>query len=327
MSATSNHFWRRGETVPLGAGPQHVHDAFETGTVASEPANLRSRFRTTWHATAVVKPLLNDTGAACSASCVRTGVSLQSAAMVHYFKFRQDLFAPQPGREVYVKPGPGKGWPEECPPIRAANAFGYDLLANFDVTFIQSRGRWRVERDVVIESDFAYAAREDSEGQPLRQQYAWFWEKGQKLPHVISDHVYEQIKNQVKVSSFLFLATDPNELLYLTEVPNLQRPWRAMTAVVDTDWYPASYPWHVVLALERTAKRVTIRKGEPLCRIIPVRRDTYFAREMPGAQFDDFFARGQKWLAVHGQVEHEGTVDITHTYVRQQVRSKFMVIE
>ncbi len=27
--------------------------------------------------------------------------------------------------------------------------------------------------------------------------------------------------------------------------------WRAMTALVETDWYPASYPWHVVLELDR----------------------------------------------------------------------------
>src|SRR5947209_8556960 len=111
--------------------------------------------------------------------------------MVHYFKFRQDLFAPQAAKDVYVKRGAGKGWPEECPPIRAANAFGFDLLANFDLTFVrQKTGGWRVERDVVIESDFDYSSTEASPGAPLKQQYAWFWEKGQKLPHVITDNVY-----------------------------------------------------------------------------------------------------------------------------------------
>ena len=247
--------------------------------------------------------------------------------MLHYFKFRQDLFDPQPAREVYRKPGKGKGWPEECPPIRAANAFGFDLMANFDVTFIQKRdGSWRAEPDVVIESDFDYAASELSAGAPLTQQYAWFWDKGQKLPHVISDNVYAEINNQVKVSSFLFLKTDPNELLYFTDVPGAARPWRAMTALVDTDWYPASYPWHTVIELSRDQKRVSIRKGEPLCRVIPVRRDTYFAGAMSPAAFDDFFARGQQWLATHGQVRHEGNVDITRTYVRQQVKSKFVVM-
>src|SRR5579862_4252584 len=121
-------------------------------------------------------------------------------AMLHYFKFRQDLFAPVPARDVYIKRGKGKGWPEECPPIRAANGFGFDLLANFDLTFVRRRGVWSVVNDVVIESDFGYARTKQSPGVPLSQQYAWFWEKGQKLPHVISDNVYAQISNQVKVS-------------------------------------------------------------------------------------------------------------------------------
>jgi hypothetical protein len=247
--------------------------------------------------------------------------------MLHFFKFRQDLLAPQPAKEIYVKRGAGKGWPEECPPIRAANAFGFDLLANFDVTFVRDKRGWRVVKDVVIESDFDYAASDDSSGQPLRQQYAWFWQKGQKLPHVISDNVYAQIRNQVKISSYLFLKTDPNELLLMTDVPNLDRPWRPMSAVIDTDWYPASYPWHCVIELSESEKRITIKKGEPLCRVIPIRRDTYFAQQMSPASFDEFFARGQKWLATHGNFEHEGTVDITRTYVRQQVKSRFIVSE
>ena len=248
--------------------------------------------------------------------------------MLHYFKFRQDLFAPQPGREVYLKRGPGKGWPEECPPIRAANAFGFDLIANFDVAFVRLRnGNWSAAPDTVIESDFNYASTEEGEGAPLRQQYAWFWEKGQKLPHVISDNVYQQIRNQVKISSFLFLKTDPNELLYMTDVPNLPRPWRCITALIDTDWYPASYPWHCVIELDPAQKRIAISKGDVLCRVIPVRRDSYFSQEMSAEAFDAFFTRGQKWLATHGQSEHEGTVDITRTYVRQQLKSKFVVLE
>jgi hypothetical protein len=276
-----------------------------------------------------------------------TTAAEQYAEMLSYFKFRQELLDPTPGKELYVKRAAGKGWPEECPPIRAANAFGFDLLANFDVTFQRPRGRaaWRLKEDVVIESDFDWSADNDSPGRPLVQQYAWFWEKGQTIPHVISDNVYDQIRNQVKVSSFLFLKTDPNELLLMTDPPGggESRGWRTMTALVDTDWYPASYPWHVVIELPREAKSVTIRKGEPLCRLIPVRRDTYFARQMSPVQFDDFFERGQKWLATHGRVEHEpaparaskarppkgaggSVVDITRTYVRQQVRSKFVVM-
>ena len=248
--------------------------------------------------------------------------------MLHYFKFRQELFGPQPAREVYVKRGPGKGWPEECPPVRAANAFGFDILANFDVTFVRKRdGDWRVEPDVVVESDFDYAASDHAPGRPLSQQYAWFWQRGQKLPHAISDNVYGEINNQAKVSSFLFLRTDPNELLLFTDVPNMNRPWRALTALVDADWYPASYPWHTVIELSRDERRIAIKKGEPLCRVMPLRRDTYFAGAMSQQGFDEFFARGQQWLATHGRFEHEGTVDITRTYVRQQMKSRFVVME
>ena len=251
--------------------------------------------------------------------------------MLHYFKFHQDLLDPQPAKDVYIKRGAGKGWPEECPPIRAANAFGFDLLANFDITFVNRRGVWSVEKDRTITSDFDWAAHDSAEGAPLTQQYAWFWEKGQKLPHVISDNVYEQIRNQVKVSTYLFLRTDANELLYFTDIPNLNRPWRAITALVDTDWYPASYPWHVVLELDASWREISIKRGEPLCRVFPVRRDTYFAQEMSPEAFDAFFARGQRWLATHGRVEHQSAadasnLDITRTYVRQQLRSKFVII-
>src|SRR4051794_24680372 len=78
----------------------------------------------------------------------RSSVVKLPPAMLHFFKFRQDLFAPLPAKDVYVKRGAGKGWPEECPPIRAANGFGFDLLANFDVTFVKGRGGdWRVDED------------------------------------------------------------------------------------------------------------------------------------------------------------------------------------
>ncbi|HEX8339942.1 MAG TPA: hypothetical protein VF624_03445 [Tepidisphaeraceae bacterium] len=250
--------------------------------------------------------------------------------MLHYYKFRQELFAPSPGKEVYAKVPPGRGRPEECPPIRAANAFGYDVLANFDVTFVRGRnGDWRAEPDVVVTSDFDYAAADDAPGAPLTQQYAWFWERGQTIPHVISDDVYLKIRNQVKISSLLFLKTDPNELLLVTDVPNQWRPWRAWSALLDVDWYPASYPWHAVLELSPTEKRITIRKGEALCRLIPVRRDTYFAQHMTPAAFDDFFDRGQRWLTAHGRPHDtaSGTMDITRTYAKQAVKAKFVMLE
>jgi hypothetical protein len=57
-----------------------------------------------------------------------------------------------------------------------------------------------------------------------------------------------------------------------------------------------------------------------------VRRDTYFAQQMSPPKFDDFFTRGQKWLTTHGTFEHEGVADITRTYVKQQAKSKFVVM-
>ena len=249
--------------------------------------------------------------------------------VLHFYKFRQELFAPAPARDVYIKRPAGKGWPEECPPVRAANAFGYDILANFDVTFIQKRdGTWKLEKDVTIESDFDWSPDDDVEGKPLVQQYAWFWDKGQTVPHMISDNVFEQINNQVKMSSFLFLKTDPNELLLMSDVPNFPRPWRPVAAVIDTDWFPASYPWHAVLELDRAEKKIEIKKGDPICRLIPVRRDTYFAQHMTPDAFDTFFHRSQRWLTSHGKpTDDTATLDITRTYVRQQVRSRFVVME
>lgn len=249
--------------------------------------------------------------------------------MLHFYKFRQDLFGPTPARDVYIKRGAGRGWPEECPPMRAANAFGYDVLANFDITFIKKRdGMWRVEKDIVIDSDFDWSPSDDTEGKPLTQQYAWFWERGQQVPHVITDNVFEAIKNQVKISSFLFLKTDPNELLLMTDVPNQWRPYRALSAVVDTDWYPASYPWHAVIELDPREKKVEIKKGDAICRIIPVRRDTYFAQHMTPEGFDDLFQRSQRWLNTHGKpTTDDTTLDITRTYSRQMLKSKFVVMD
>lgn len=266
----------------------------------------------------------------------RGGVSDNRPGMLHYFKFRQDLFDPVPARDVYGKVGPGHGRPEHCPPIRAANSFGFDILANFDVTFKRKRdGTWVCDPPRVLGSDFDYAPPDsDAPGAPLQQEYAWFWEKGQKVPHVIHDNVYELIRHQVKISTFLYLRTDPNELLMFTDVPlHPARPWRAMTAVVETDWYPASYPWHAVIELSEKEKKITIHRGEPICRVIPLRRDTYFAGQMTPEAFDEFFARGQRWLTAHGRPvgdeDHAsaGTLDITRTYAKQQIKPRFVVLE
>ena len=254
--------------------------------------------------------------------------------MIRFYKFRDELFAPRPAKDVYVRRPEGKGWPEECPPVRAANAFGFDLLANFDVAFVQENGEWRAEPDVEVASDFDWSPDEATPGRPLSQRYAWFWERGQAIPHPISDDVYEHVRHQVKLSTFLFLASDANEVVLFADPPNAppmhERGWRAVSALAETDWYPASYPWHAVLELDPSRGRVEIAKGDVICRVVPLRRDTYFAGPMTEAEFDAFFTRGQRWLATHGK-PHDGgggeSLDITRTYVKQQARSRFVVLD
>lgn len=255
-------------------------------------------------------------------------MTVEKATMLKFYKFAEEILAPVPARATYRRREPGKGWPEECPPIRAANAFGWDVLASKDMVFRQTGGRWSLEAPVDVESDWAYSSTDDDEsaGEPMVQRNAWFWDEDQVLPHAISSSVYAEISNQVKVSTFLFLATDENELLYMTGVPNLERPFRAFSALVDTDWYPASYPWHCVLELDRNETEIRIARGEPLCRLFVVRRDQYFAREMTPDEFEGFFQRSQEWLRRHGKGEREGMVDITGNYVKQQVTSRFSVI-
>ena len=249
--------------------------------------------------------------------------------MLHYFKFRQEMLDPTPGRDIYTKRPAGRGWPEECPPIRAANAYGFDVLANYDVTFVATEDGWRVEEDVEVSSDFDYAADEDGDGRPLVQRYAWFWQKGQALPHEISDDVWASVRDQAKVSTFLFLKTDPNEVLMMQDVPwrGHDVPWRVVPAVIETDWYAASYPWHVVIELDRARSPITIERGTPLCRLTPLRREAHFARPMTGGEFGDFFDRAQDWVATHGKRTDDPAVrDLRKTYVKQQVRPAFKVL-
>ncbi len=250
--------------------------------------------------------------------------------MLKFYKFAADIPAPVPARPAYHRREPGKGWPEDCPPIRAANSFGWDVLAAHDMVFREEDGRWTLEEPVDVESDWAYSLEDEEESdavqEPMVQRNAWFWEEDQVLPHAISRDVYKKIANQVKVSTFLYIASAENELLYMTDIPNTERPFRALTALVDTDWYPASYPWHCVLEFSPAATEIRISRGEPLCRLFTVRRDHYFASEMTPAEFESFFHRGQEWLRRHGKGERDDMVDITGNYVKQQRLSKFSVI-
>lgn len=247
--------------------------------------------------------------------------------MLKFYKFCADVPAPVPARGAYEKRAGGKGWPEECPPVRAANAFGWDVLASHDMVLRQKGGRWSLDDSVELESDWLYSSPGAAEvaGEPLIQRNAWFWEEDQVLPHAITSEVYKNIAHQVKVSTFLFLETDPNELLYLTDIPNRDRPYRVLSALVESDWYPASYPWHCVIELDRSESEIHIEAGEPLCRLYTVRRDHYFAREMTPSEFESFFHRTQEWLQRYGKGERDGMVDITGNYGQQQRLSKFSV--
>lgn len=252
--------------------------------------------------------------------------------MLHFYKFSADVPAPVPARESYEPRKPGKGWPEHCPPVRAANSFGWDVLAPFEMRFRKERGKWRLQNPRDLESDWVYepaqpdGAASSAGGAPLIQRNAWFWERRQKLPHEISANAYKEIRNQVKVSTYLFLFSDPNELLYVCDIPNRKRPYRAVSVLLETDWYPASYPWHCVLELDPGQKVIRIQKGEPLCRLFLVRRENYFAQELSTPEFERHFERGQDWLARYGRGKDHDMKDITGTYVKQQRKSSFSVI-
>jgi hypothetical protein len=248
--------------------------------------------------------------------------------VLRYFKFHRGLPGPAPARESYGPRLRGRGWPDQCPPIRAANAFGWDVPAAFDMTFRRRRdGGFALEDPVDVQGDWAWAPRgvPAEDAVPIVQRNAWFWDRGQKVPHVISPHVYARLRNQVKVSTFLYLWTDPGEMLLMTEVPNRRAPFRAFTALLDTDWYPASYPWHCVLELAASEREIRIAQGTPLCRLLIVRRRSYAAVEAPEAAFDRFFAKGQRWLARHAKGPPSEMMDITGAYARQQRKARFSV--
>ena len=265
--------------------------------------------------------------------CIRCrvggGINRVPWGVLRFAKFRQEMLDPIPGRDVYAKRPAGRGWPEECPPIRAANAYGFDCRANYDVTLAFDGDVWKAEPAVEVASDFDWSPDEEVPGRPLVQRAAWFWERGQTLPHAISDDVWPSVRDQAKLSTFLFLETDPNEILLMQDVPwrGSDPGFRVVPAVIETDWYAASYPWHVVLQLDPARSPVTIRRGDVLCRLTPLQRAAHFARPMSGGEFGDFFDRAQRWVATHGsETRDPGVRDLRKTYVRQQVRPAFKVL-
>ena len=247
-------------------------------------------------------------------------------SMLRYYRFHADLPHLAPARPVYSKPGAGSGWPSHCPPIRAASACGWDVINPFTMRFVRDAdGRWDIEEAVEVRSDVEL----DGGAAPHPQLNAWFWEKGQQRPHVISDNVYAAIHHQCKVSTFLYLETEPGWMLWLRGVPGLSRAWSTMEAIIETDWYRPAHPWHGVIELPRIENsprsEVVIEAGEPLFRLIPLHRAEYEAKEMSGLEFGEHFARGQQWLGQHGRDPVDGDVDITGTYARQQQAACFKV--
>lgn len=245
--------------------------------------------------------------------------------VIHYYRFHDDVLAPVPAAETYVPRGKGRGWPEQCPPIRAAHSFGWDVLASVDLAFQREDEGWSIASSADLEADWVVEPVDGGPAEPLVQAAAWFWDENQELPHPISPEVWPALRDQVKVSTFLFLRTDPGEMLLFEDLPHSGRPFRVLPALVETDWYPASYPWHCVLELDRGHERIEIARGTPLCRLRPVRRDAYFAQEMSATEFETFFDRGQAWLLSHGKGPPSAMMDITGAYARLQRRSSFSV--
>ncbi len=246
--------------------------------------------------------------------------------MLRYYRFHADLPHPVPARPVYVRRESGSGWPEHCPPIRTAQAFGWDIINPFDMRFVRDeQGNWEIAEAVEVQSDIEL----DGGTTPHPQLNAWFWEKGQQRPHIITDNVYAAIRHQCKVSTFLYLETEPGWVLAMRDIPNLRRPFTVIESVIETDWYKPAHPWHGVIELPRIGEsaigEVVIPKGEPLFRLVPLQRADYAAAEMDGPEFGRFFQEGQRWLEAHGKEPQEGEVDITGAYAKQQDNATFTV--
>lgn len=250
--------------------------------------------------------------------------------MLKYFLFHADLPHPQPGRAMYRKVPAGSGWPEHCPPIRAANAFGWDVINPFEMRFTRDAdGQWALDESNEVVSDIEF----DDGSTPHDQLNAWPWERGQQRPHKIANHVYEQIQHQFKVSTFLYLRTDPGQMLLLKAPPThhagTARPWTVVEAIIECDWYFPAHPWHGVIELPRIDEspidEVIIPEGEPLFRLLPISRAAFHAAEMSPEDFADLFDESQDWLSAHGSQPEHGELMLTGQFAKQQKLSEFTV--
>ena len=244
--------------------------------------------------------------------------------MLSYYRYMADLPYPVPGKTSYASELEGHGWPGHCPPIRSATAYGWDVINPFEMHFIRDGlGEWTLKEAVEVESDVDLP----DGTTPHPQVNAWFWEKDQKRPHVISSNVYEEIRHQVKVSTYLYFQTDADWMISIRSIPNYKRAWTTIEAVIETDWYFPAHPLHGVieLPLENSVNEVLIKKGEPLFRIMPVLRSDFVAEEMNDQEFSKFFKEGQKWLAEKGKKVEGDDVLLTGVYAKEQAVAKFDV--
>lgn len=266
---------------------------------------------------------------AAAAALAAAGERSRARAGLRYFRYHSDLPHPVPARSSYVARPPGQGWPEQCPPIQAAQAFGWDVINPFTMRFVRGKEGWEIGSAVEVQGGDL----EERVGvEPFPQQNCWPWDSAQILPHRISPHVFPQIRHQVKVSTYLFLQTPPGWALLMSDIPNLKRNFSVISAFLDTDWYFPAHPWHCVIELPQgssEANEVVIPEGALLCRLTPVRRGAYVATELLPEEFNELFNSGQRWLEEHGRPSEDpeagGALDITRAYKKQQQTATFEV--
>ncbi|CAJ1436904.1 unnamed protein product, partial [Effrenium voratum] len=249
-------------------------------------------------------------------------------ASLRYFRFHSGLPHPAPA----VKrdpPQPGSGWPEQCPPMQAAQTFGWDVINPFEIRFDPGEEGWQLSESVEVGGG---DLEQRGDVGAFDQDNCWQWDPKQVLPHRISPHVFPEIRNQAKVSTYLYLQTPPGWALLMSDLPNSKRRFRVLSALLDTDWYYPAHPWHAVVELPRISQGepVVISEGERLCRLTPVRRASYSAAEMRPDQFKSLYLKGQAWLDQHGRPCEDpeappGALDIRGAYARQRRSFEFKV--
>jgi len=211
--------------------------------------------------------------------------------------------------------------------MQAAAAFGWDVINPFEIRFDPGEESWELHDAVEVGGG---DLEERGDVGAFDQDNCWQWDPKQVLPHRISPHVYPHIRNQAKVSTYLYLQTPPGWAILMSDIPNSHRRFRILSALLDTDWYYPAHPWHAVVELPRLpeGEPIVISEGEPLCRLTPVRRAAYSAAEMRPAQFKQLYEKGQSWLEDNGRPSEDpeapsGALDIRGCYARQQRSFEF----